>query len=74
MKKMRIGLIGCGMGRHHGRAAAECEGARLSAVAEPDNEKRDAFFSFAETDEVPVFDDYRKMILIPRFSSGIEPR
>ena len=61
MKTYNIGLIGCGMiGDVHAQAIAECEGAKLVAVADNDLSRAK---SFGEKYSADGYGDYREMLV-----------
>ena len=69
---VRVGIAGLGMGRAHALACIDSRKVRLTAVADPDVEKREAVLKRVEEQSgaavakklraTKVFDDYRKMV------------
>jgi predicted dehydrogenase len=72
MSKIRLGVIGLGMGRHHMLASLATPGATWTAIAEPNPQRLADFYRVAgekhgrQTADrlraLPVFDDYREMV------------
>ena len=63
-EKIRVGVMGCRMGKHHAKAALNAEATTLAALADPSEEVIAQFWDFAglPAGDVPVYDDYRTMI------------
>lgn len=63
MKKVRLGLIGCGgMMSHHVRVLADVPNGEIVALTETSEAARDRFLGwFPALKEAPLFDDYKAM-------------
>jgi predicted dehydrogenase len=64
MDKLRVGVMGCRMGRHHAKAALDAESTTLAALADPNAAAIARFWEWSglEPGALPVYDDYRTMI------------
>ena len=61
---IRVGVMGCRMGKNHAKAALDAETTTLAALADPSAKVIAQFWDFAglEPGAVPVYDDYRTMV------------